>query len=155
MRDKQMYTHKCVDGVGRSLVPLNFSCVEFSVCMIMYTCVRVWEDVRKSLFSGVQWGIRGVYIHRLIYDPATGRPRGFGFCEYEDGETAMSAVRNLAGREVGGRPLRIDSATNAPGGEFRGPGNKCYGAPLCLLCKLIFVSSFFSEYSSQCCQRTD
>ena len=59
---------------------------------------------------------------RLIYDPATGRPRGFGFCEYEDGETAMSAVRNLAGREVNGRPLRIDSAMNAPGGEFRGPG---------------------------------
>ena len=58
-------------------------------------------------------------IYRLIYDPATGRPRGFGFCEYEDGETAMSAVRNLAGREVNGRPLRIDSAMNAPGG---GPG---------------------------------
>ena len=32
----------------------------------------------------------------------------------------MSAVRNLAGKEVNGRPLRIDSATNAPGGEFRG-----------------------------------
>lgn len=58
----------------------------------------------------------------MIYDPGTGRPRGFGFCEYEDGETAMSAVRNLAGREVNGRPLRIDSAMNAPGGEFRGPG---------------------------------
>ena len=46
----------------------------------------------------------------------TGKSRGFGFCEYEDAETAMSAVRNLAGREVNGRPLRIDSATNAPGG---------------------------------------
>lgn len=47
----------------------------------------------------------------------------------------MSAVRNLAGREVSGRPLRIDSAANAPsaggpgmGGPgmnaeaFRGPG---------------------------------
>ena len=32
----------------------------------------------------------------------------------------MSAVRNLQGKEVNGRPLRIDSATNAPGGEFRG-----------------------------------
>ena len=53
---------------------------------------------------------------RLIYDPVTGKSRGFGFCEYEDAETAMSAVRNLAGREVNGRPLRIDSATNAPGG---------------------------------------
>ena len=56
---------------------------------------------------------------RLIYDPGTGKPRGFGFCEYEDGETAMSAVRNLAGRELNGRPLRIDSATNAPGEGFR------------------------------------
>jgi len=56
---------------------------------------------------------------RLIYDPATGKPRGFGFCEYEDAETAMSAVRNLAGRELNGRPLRIDSATNAPGEGFR------------------------------------
>ena len=71
---------------------------------------------------------------RLIYDPATGKPRGFGFCEYEDSETAMSAVRNLAGRELNGRPLRIDSACNAPsgggplggmgqeGGGFRGAG---------------------------------
>lgn len=58
-----------------------------------------------------------VLPNRLIYDPATGKPRGFGFCEYEDPQTAMSAVRNLAGRELNGRPLRIDSATNAPGGE--------------------------------------
>ena len=59
---------------------------------------------------------------RLIYDPATGKPRGFGFCEYKDPQTASSAVRNLAGREVNGRPLRIDSATNAPGGEgSKGP----------------------------------
>lgn len=67
--------------------------------------------------------------HRLIYDPVTGRPRGFGFCEYEDGETAMSAVRNLTGREVNGRPLRIDSATNAPGGEMRGPGKFRFPLP--------------------------
>jgi hypothetical protein len=35
----------------------------------------------------------------------------------------MSAVRNLAGREVAGRPLRIDSAANAPsaGGPGMGP----------------------------------
>ena len=52
----------------------------------------------------------------------TGKSRGFGFCEYEDAETAMSAVRNLAGREVNGRPLRSDSATNAPGGGGGGLG---------------------------------
>ena len=59
---------------------------------------------------------------RLIYDPVTGKSRGFGFCEYEDAETAMSAVRNLTGRELNGRPLRIDSATNAPGGGGGGGG---------------------------------
>ena len=66
------------------------------------------------------------YFFRLIYDPATGKPRGFGFCEFEDVETAMSAVRNLAGRELNGRPLRIDSAANAPnsggGGWAEGGG---------------------------------
>ena len=60
--------------------------------------------------------------YRLIYDPATGKSRGFGFCEYEDAETARSAVRNLIGRELNGRPLRIDSATNAPGGGGGGGG---------------------------------
>lgn len=61
-----------------------------------------------------------VCIIRMIQDPVTGKPRGFGFCEFEDAETAMSACRNLAGRELNGRPLRIDSAMNAPGENFRG-----------------------------------
>ena len=34
----------------------------------------------------------------------------------------MSAVRNLGGQELNGRPLRIDSATNAPGGGGGGGG---------------------------------
>ena len=38
-------------------------------------------------------------------------------------ETAMSACRNLAGRELNGRPLRIDSAMNAPGESFRAKGD--------------------------------
>ena len=60
---------------------------------------------------------------KLIQDPSTGKPRGFGFCEYEDAETAMSACRNLAGRELNGRPLRIDSAMNAPGENMRSTVN--------------------------------
>ena len=86
-------------------------CVCVCVCVCARTCMSQISQCNSSHST-----------HRLIYDPATGRPRGFGFCEYEDGETAMSAVRNLAGKEVSGRPLRIDSAMNAPGGEFRGPG---------------------------------
>ena len=33
---------------------------------------------------------------------------------HQDHETAMSAVRNLNGQEVGGRPLRIDLADSDP-----------------------------------------
>jgi RNA recognition motif-containing protein len=45
--------------------------------------------------------------NRLVNDKDTGKPRGFGFCEYRDGETALSAMRNLNGREINGRPLRV------------------------------------------------
>lgn len=47
---------------------------------------------------------------RLVFDHATGKPKGFGFCEYRDPETAASALRNLQGVEVGGRGLRLDFA---------------------------------------------
>ncbi|KAI0342428.1 hypothetical protein BDW22DRAFT_1407534 [Trametopsis cervina] len=51
---------------------------------------------------------------RLVYDRDTGKPKGYGFCEFADHDTALSAVRNLNGQEVGGRPLRIDLADSDP-----------------------------------------
>ncbi|EKM56704.1 uncharacterized protein PHACADRAFT_93372, partial [Phanerochaete carnosa HHB-10118-sp] len=51
---------------------------------------------------------------RLVYDRDTGKPKGYGFCEFADHETALSAVRNLNGQEIGGRPLRIDLADSDP-----------------------------------------
>ena len=47
---------------------------------------------------------------RLVYDRESGKPKGYGFCEYEDQETALSAMRNLNGFEFNGRQLRVDSA---------------------------------------------
>ncbi|EKM78405.1 hypothetical protein AGABI1DRAFT_114691 [Agaricus bisporus var. burnettii JB137-S8] len=51
---------------------------------------------------------------RLVFDRETGKPRGYGFCEFADNETALSAVRNLNNVDVGGRPLRIDLADSDP-----------------------------------------
>ncbi|KIJ38685.1 hypothetical protein M422DRAFT_33115 [Sphaerobolus stellatus SS14] len=51
---------------------------------------------------------------RLVFDRETGKPRGYGFCEFEDHETAQSAVRNLNNVDCGGRPLRIDLADSDP-----------------------------------------
>ena len=45
-----------------------------------------------------------------MYDRESGKPKGYGFCEYKDQETALSAMRNLNGFEIGGRPLRVDNA---------------------------------------------
>lgn len=53
-----------------------------------------------------------VYCSRLVYDRETGKPKGYGFCEYQDQETALSAMRNLNGREFSGRALRVDNAAS-------------------------------------------
>ncbi|KAI1461729.1 hypothetical protein F4805DRAFT_413139 [Annulohypoxylon moriforme] len=48
---------------------------------------------------------------RLVYDRDTGRPKGFGFAEYPDADSAASAVRNLNDHEIMGRKLRVDYST--------------------------------------------
>ncbi|XP_050213003.1 cleavage stimulating factor 64 isoform X2 [Mercurialis annua] len=53
-----------------------------------------------------------VVSFRLVIDRETGKPRGYGFCEYKDEETALSARRNLHGYEINGRQLRVDFAEN-------------------------------------------
>jgi len=53
---------------------------------------------------------RHMHCFRLVYDRETGKPKGYGFCEYKDQETALSAMRNLNGYEIGGRTLRVDNA---------------------------------------------
>ena len=46
----------------------------------------------------------------MVYDRETGKPKGYGFCEYRDQETALSAMRNLNGYEINGRTIRVDNA---------------------------------------------
>jgi cleavage stimulation factor subunit 2 len=53
-----------------------------------------------------------VYVLRLVFDRDTGKPKGYGFCEYKDQETAVSAMRNLNNYELNGRTLRVDSAAS-------------------------------------------
>ncbi|KAK3035636.1 hypothetical protein RJ639_033164 [Escallonia herrerae] len=54
----------------------------------------------------------GTYVRELVTDRETGKPKGYGFCEYKDEETALSARRNLQGYEINGRQLRVDFAEN-------------------------------------------
>lgn len=66
------------------------------------------EDQLASIFSKVG----PVIEFRLVYDKETRQQKGYGFCEYRDAETALSAMRNLQNVECCGRSLRVDWADN-------------------------------------------
>jgi RNA recognition motif-containing protein len=60
----------------------------------------------------------------IITDRDTGRPRGFGFVEMSRAD-ASRAIQNLNGKELGGRPLRVNEAQE----RSAGGNNRSGGAP--------------------------
>ncbi|KHJ82465.1 hypothetical protein OESDEN_17841 [Oesophagostomum dentatum] len=67
---------------------------------------EVPEETIKQIFSKV-----GHVVHiKMVHDRETGKPKGYGFIEFLDVQTAELAIRNLNGYEVNGRQLRVDSA---------------------------------------------
>ena len=57
----------------------------------------------------------------LINDRETGRPRGFGFVEMPRPD-AQRAIQSLNGKDMGGRPLRVNEAQERQGGGGGGGG---------------------------------
>ena len=47
-------------------------------------------------------------------DRETGRPRGFAFVEFEDDEAAQKSITMMNGKDLKGRPLRVNEAENRP-----------------------------------------
>lgn len=71
------------------------------------------EDEVRAMFS--PYG--NVESVKLITDRETGRPRGFGFVEMAPSD-ANNAIQALNGKDMGGRPLRINQAQER---QERGP----------------------------------
>merc|ERR1712167_109676 len=67
---------------------------------------RATEDDIGHMFS--QFG--NVLSVRIVTDRDTGRPRGFGFVEYDSPECVDQAIQNLNGQDMMGRQLRLDRA---------------------------------------------
>lgn len=80
-----------------------------------HRCVFVGNipyDATEEQLKEICEEVGPVVSFRLVIDRETGKPKGYGFCEYKDEETALSARRNLQGYEINGRQLRVDFAEN-------------------------------------------
>ena len=77
------------------------------------------EDRLRQLFEA--YG--EVISANVITDRVTGRPRGFGFVEMADEESANAAIAALNGQEVDARTLTVNEAKpRAPRGGNRDGG---------------------------------
>lgn len=52
----------------------------------------------------------GLLSAKVVYDRASGRSRGFGFITFSSSEALESALANMNGVELEGRPLRLNKA---------------------------------------------
>ncbi|KAI8319875.1 RNA-binding domain-containing protein [Martensiomyces pterosporus] len=67
-------------------------------------------DTTEEQLIGILRQAGPVIEFRLVFDRDTGKQRGYGFCEYADAKIASSAVKNLSGTPVSGRPMKLDFA---------------------------------------------
>jgi cold-inducible RNA-binding protein len=64
----------------------------------------------------------GVVSVSVVTDRETGRSRGFAFVEMEHAAAAQAAIAALDGKDMEGRPLRIQVAEERQQGGRRGGG---------------------------------
>lgn len=51
---------------------------------------------------------------KIIKDRDTGRSKGFGFVEMANAEEAETVISNFDGKEMDGRPLKVNVAQDKP-----------------------------------------
>jgi RNA recognition motif-containing protein len=77
------------------------------------------EDDIRGAFSAEGHQVMSVDI---IKDRDTGRPKGFAFVEMASDQDAASVIDAWNGRELDGRPLRVNEAQDKPRRSFGGGG---------------------------------
>jgi len=82
----------------------------------MYVGNLPWDTTEEQLSElFVSYG--EVISSKIITDRETGRSRGFGFVEMDDIE---EAIKEMDGKEVGGRPLKVNEAREKTQGDRGG-----------------------------------
>lgn len=51
---------------------------------------------------------------KIITDRDTGRSKGFGFVEMANADEAQTVINNLDGKDMDGRPLKVNVAQDKP-----------------------------------------
>ncbi len=77
--------------------------------MKIYVGNLPWSCTDQEL-SEMFSGAGEVTTATVITDRETGRSRGFGFVEMDDEAAANKAIAELNGKDMGGRPLRVNEA---------------------------------------------
>ncbi|CAH1239821.1 NCL [Branchiostoma lanceolatum] len=69
----------------------------------------------------LQTAFEGCLSARIITDRESGRPKGFGYVDFDSEDAAKEALKNMDQQELGGRTLRLDFALpRGEGGGGRG-----------------------------------
>lgn len=76
------------------------------------------EDALRQAFSAAGT----VEEVSIVTDRATGQPRGFAFVQMASAEDAQKAIAALDGKELDGRPLRVNEARERESGPRGGGG---------------------------------
>ncbi|KAL6640299.1 hypothetical protein ACP70R_022148 [Stipagrostis hirtigluma subsp. patula] len=63
----------------------------------------------KNAFSSY-----GPMSAQVVEDRETGRPRGFGFVQFEDKQSMDKAIQGMDGQELGGRNITVSQAQQRP-----------------------------------------
>ena len=90
-----------------------------------------FNTTEDSLRAALTQGGRTVKDVHMPADRETGRPRGFAFAEMGSEADAQAAIAALDGKQLDGRPLKVNEAQERPprtgGGGGGGGGRGGYG----------------------------
>jgi hypothetical protein len=87
-----------------------------------------FQTTEASLRAALENGGRQVREIAMITDRETGRPKGFAFVTMGTEADAKSAISELDGQQLDGRPLRVNEAEERPArGGGGGGGGRSFG----------------------------
>lgn len=77
--------------------------------------------------EGLQDAFQGAASARIATFPDSGKPKGFGFVDFDTHEDAAAALAAMSGQEVDGREIVVDFSTPRRGGGGGGGGRSFGG----------------------------